>query len=464
MATKWLGPRRILLYGACFAGAFSLVIGLFISKHAWNLNKTVKLVENSWDRRNISHSDRSWLDKAYHALLAGHEEVGEYNDLYWEKRHRLDESGHFDRANLTQSDECRPEWATANAAYDKWGFVVYRTYYGDKDWNETLRFFNHSIRAHLEIEATTDGRECDPELVRDRAVIEVIENRELLEDATAEQVRALWRKRVKDGLVDAAPKMGGWKYGGWFKLNLDVEEAAKPNGMALNLCLVYDRAASAMVSIHQMGLPATGPRDPWEPFLAVVDGTWDPEEYMHVASWTEGYHGVYGVSLSLLMNTFHGAVYEREPERSAPYMSFGGARIDTSLPLWRQIVATVYSTIAVARPGRFPFEKRYLDMKYPFVREDSWWDVEEDKQPGVNNSETMVEGGYDASGKGGINTSPPFYAFCSNSDDAADCFQYGNFRLKKLSASQDAVKENTEKVGSGDDVDIEAPALNTQDA
>lgn len=451
---RWLTPKRILVYGAYFTGAFSLIVGLFVGKHAWHLHGTIKLIEKSWDRRNISHSDVSWVSKAYHAILAGHEEVGQYNDLYWDKRHQLQETGCFDRANLKQSDDCRPEWAETNAAYDKWGFVLYRTYYGDADWNETLQFFNHSIRSHLEVEATGEGQECDPELVRDRATLEVIEDRELLEDATIDQVRALWRKRVGEGLVDRTFKTGGWKYGGWFRVNLPGNEMKKPNGMALNLCMMYNHAASTVVALSQMGVPATGPRDPWEPFLVAVDGLWDPREYMYLTSWAEGYEGIYAVSLSLLMNSFHGAVYEREPERSAPHMSLGGAYIDRSLPLWRQLALSVFGTPAVARPGRFPFHNRYLEQKYPFVREDSWWAAQndtttekavEDPQRVVpDNSDAMLEGWHNA-------ISPPVvYTLCLESDDPADCFHLGNLHVRIPERALEAGEQEDKR---GDDAE-----------
>jgi hypothetical protein len=331
-------PRRFLVYSAYFAGVFSLIIGLFISKHAWNLNTTIRLIEKSWDLRGHDYGNASWMDKATHALLAGHEDVSEYNDLFWAKIAELNQAedgqGSFDRSNLSSCEPgYQPEWAVANGAYDKWGFVLYRTDYDEdaETWAATVRHLNHTIRTHLEIEATNDGRECDPELVRDRAVLEIIDDRENLDGATSETIRALWRKRVDDGLVEESFKMGGWQFG-WFRLNLskgndegktDDGERKTANGISLNLCLMYDWHARVMFHLATSGVPATGPRDPWEPFLVAIDGLWSPDRYMYLTSWADGYTGSYGVALSLLFNDFHQATYEREMERHAPYMFMG---------------------------------------------------------------------------------------------------------------------------------------------
>ncbi|TKA21862.1 hypothetical protein B0A50_08734 [Salinomyces thailandicus] len=434
---RWLTPRRILVYGAYLAGVFSILVGLFIGKHAWRLHATIKLIERSWDHRNISYENASWIDKAAHAITAGHEDVSQYNDLYWEKIRQLEEHGEFDRTNLTKREDCRPEWAEANESYEKWGFVLYRTHYGD-DWDEKLQTLNNSIRAHLEVEATEDGQECDPRLVRDRATLEIVDDRELLEDATPTQVRALWRKRVDDDLVDSAMKIGGWRYG-WFRMRLPGGQA--PNGIPLNMCLMYDFVADGLFMLQNNGVPATGPRDPWEPFLVVVDGLWDAEKYMYITSWAEGYQGTYGVALSLLMNSFHGAVYEREPERSAPYMSFGASYIDSCLPLWRQLLKGFYGRYAVARPGRFPFHDRYLDMKYPFVREDSHWGVQEqpDTEPAKAKQDHQDSTGTDRF------ESPVVYSLCLDSDDPADCFQMGNLRVRKPGHTSNAEEEDEER-------------------
>ncbi len=336
--SSWFTPRRFLVYSAYFIGVFSLIIGLIVSKHAWELHTTVRLIEKSWDLRGHDYRNASWIDKAAHALLAGHEDVSEYNDLFWAKFAELDEAedgqGSFDRSNLTSCEPgYEPEWAVANSAYAKWGFVLYRTDYDEdaETWAATVRHINQTIRTHLEIEATDDGHECDPELVRDRAVLEIIEDRENLDGATPETVRALWRKRVDDGLVDETFKMGGWQWG-WFRLNLnmgdnegknDDGERKTANGIALNLCLMYDWHTRVVFRLASSGLPATGPRDPWEPFLVAIDGLWSPDRYMYLTSWAHGYTGSYGVALSLLFNDFHKATYEREMERHAPYMFMG---------------------------------------------------------------------------------------------------------------------------------------------
>ena len=277
--------RRLFVYSAYFTGVFSLIIGLFISQQAWAIHKTVRLIEKSWDARGHNYSEYSWIDKATHALLAGHEDVSKYNDIFWAKYDELDMTdGIFVRANLkTCEPGYEPDWVTANAGYQKWGFVMYRTDYDEDDetWAKTVRHINHSIRAHLEIEATHDGAECDPELVRDRAVLEIIEDRETLNGADADTVRALWRKRVDDGLVDKSFKMGGWNWG-WYRVNLskgksrgqdegeskaeeeeENEEIPQANGLSLNLCLMYDWSARALMQLAQGGLPAGGPRDPW---------------------------------------------------------------------------------------------------------------------------------------------------------------------------------------------------------
>lgn len=330
---RWLTPRRFLVYSAYFVGVFSVIVGLFISKHVWNIHTTIRIIEKSWDVRGRDYRNSSWLDKAGHALFAGHEDVSEYNDLFWAKFHELDETengpGSFNRSNLTTCEHGYvPEWADANAGYDKWGFVLYRTDYeeDDEDWAETVQHMNHTIRTHLEIEATRDGSECDPDLVRDRAVLEIIEDRETLENAEFETIRALWRQRVDGNLVDSTTKMGGWRYGGWFRLNLRQADDAnykKPNGMALNLCLVYDMGTRFMMRLSSSGFAATGPRDPWEPFLLAIDGTWDPDTYMYLTTWAHEYTGSYGVALSVLFNNFHGRTFEREMERQAPYMFKG---------------------------------------------------------------------------------------------------------------------------------------------
>jgi hypothetical protein len=345
---SWFSPRRLLVYSAYFAGVFSLVIGLFISKHAWDIHTTVRLIEKSWDLRGHDYSNASWIDKATHALLAGHEDVSEYNDLFWAKYAELNEAkdgqGSFDRSNLTSCQPgYEPEWVDANGANAKWGFVLYRTDYDEdaETWAATVRHINHTIRTHLEIEATNDGHECDPGLVRDRAVIEIIEDRENLNGAASETVRALWRKRVDDGLVEESFKMGGWQFG-WFRLNLNKYDESKTddgerktaNGMALNLCLMYDWNARVAFQLATRGVPATGPRDPWEPFLVAIDGLWSPDRYMYLTSWAQGYTGSYGVALSLLFNDFHQETYEREMERHAPYMFEGElAMTQTILPI-----------------------------------------------------------------------------------------------------------------------------------
>lgn len=332
---SWFTPRRFLVYSAYFVGVFSLLIGLFISKHVWNIHTTVRLIEKSWDVRGHDYRNASWIDKAAHALFAGHEDVSEYNNLFWAKYAQLETvenaQGSFNRSNLTT---CKPgytpEWADANAGYDKWGFVLYRTDYDEDDetWTKRVQYMNHTIRTHLEVEATHDGSECDPELVRDRAVLEIIESRETLENASPETIRALWRERVDSGLVDNSGfKVGGWQYGGWLRVNLckgdDDTDCKKPNGMSLNLCLMYDSSSRIMMQLADSGLPATGPRDPWEPFLLAIDGTWSPGSYMYLTSWAHEYPGSYGVALSILYNDFHGKTFEREMERQAPYMFMG---------------------------------------------------------------------------------------------------------------------------------------------
>jgi hypothetical protein len=335
---RWFTPRRFLVYSAYIVGTFSLLIGVIISKHVWDIHATIRIIEKSWDVRGHDYRNASWLDKAAHALLAGHEDMSEYNDLFWAKFAELDpvENGQasFDRSNLTV---CKPgyapEWVDANARYEKWGFVLYRTDYDEDEevWAETVRHINQTIRTHLEIEATHDGNECDPDLVRDRAVLEIIEDRETLEGAGLETIRALWRERVDAGLVDSSFKMGGWQYG-WFRLNLgkhkddgqpDGADRKKANGLALNICLVYDFSTRAMMQLTANGLPATGPRDPWEPFLLALDGMWSPDNYMYLTTWAHGYQGFYGVALSILFNDFHGKTFEREMERHAPGMFMG---------------------------------------------------------------------------------------------------------------------------------------------
>lgn len=321
--------RRLFLYSAYFSGVFSIIISLFISKHAWSLHKTVRLIEKSWDIRGHNYSEYGWIDKASHAILAGHEDVSEYNDLFWAKYYELDESeeGVFKREKMGPCEPgYEPEWVNANAGYEQWGFVVYRTDY-DEDheaWAKTVRHINHTIRTHLELEATNEGKDCDPKHIRDRAVLQFIEDKLTLENAPIETVRTMWRQRVDDGLVEKGFKMGGWQYG-WFRLNLNSGETdfKRPTGLALNLCLVYDWHARVSMALASGGVPATGPRDPWEPFLMAVDGMWNTDKYMHLTSWAEEYTGTYGVALSLLLNDFHGKTFEREMERSAPRMFMG---------------------------------------------------------------------------------------------------------------------------------------------
>jgi len=343
---SWLTPRRLLVYGAYFWGAFSLILGLFISKHAWSIHKTVRLIEKSWDARGHNYSDWGWTDKALHAVFAGHEDTSDYDKLFWTKYKELNGTengeGSFDRSNLTTCKPgYEPEWVNANAGYEKWGFVLYRADYEDDDdtWAANLRHINYTIRAHLEIEATHDGAECDPSHVRDRAVLEVIEDRETLHNATVDTVRELWRKRVDDGLVDASMKIGGWNYG-WHRINLNrgkgepttwAKAGAMPNGLGLTVCLMYDANAQLMFSLYNSGLPATGPRDPWEPFLVAVDGMFSHERYMYLTSWAHEYHGSYGVALSILFNDFHGRVFLREMERQAPRLFMGKSNSDLKL-------------------------------------------------------------------------------------------------------------------------------------
>lgn len=330
----WFTPRRCLVYSAYFVGVFSFCIGLFISKQVWTIHTTIRLIEKSWDLRGTDYRNVTWMDKAAHALLAGHEDRSEYNDLFWAKYAELDTAenvqGSFNRSNLTT---CKPgyapEWVDANIGYDKWGFVLYRTDYDEDNetWAETVKHINHTIRAHLEIEATRDGVECDPDLVRDRAVLEIIEDRETLDFAEPEKIRSLWRERVDAGLVDSSFKIGTWNHG-WSRVNLKCDESvdkrcAKPNGMALNLCLVYDHNSRLMMWLAESGIPATGPRDPWEPFLLAIDGIWSNDTYMYRTSWAYGYPGSYGVALSILFNDFHGKTFDREMERQSPYMYNG---------------------------------------------------------------------------------------------------------------------------------------------
>jgi hypothetical protein len=336
---RWFTPRRCLVYSAYFVGVFSLIVGMFISRHVWDIHTTVRLIEKSWDARGYNYRNISWPSKAAHALFAGHEDASEYNDLFWAKYDEITtvENGHgsFNRSNLTTcEDGYAPKWADANAGYDKWGFVLYRTDYNDDDetWAEIVKYLNHTIRTHLEIEATHSGSDCDPDLVRDRAVLEIIEDRETLAGATIETIRTLWRKRVDDGLVDSTFKIGGWQYGGWLRVDLhkgagdsesDGKNRKKANGMALNLCLMYDSNTRFSMFLANQSFPATGPRDPWEPFLLAIDGLWSNGSYMYRTSWAHGYPGFYGVALSILFNDFHGKTFEREMERQAPYMFRG---------------------------------------------------------------------------------------------------------------------------------------------
>jgi hypothetical protein len=165
-----------------------------------------------------------------------------------------------------------------------------------------------------------------------------------LENASPETIRALWRERVDAGLVDSTFKMGGWRYGGWLRLNLnfpkgdddgesDGTSRKKANGMALNLCLMYDSSTRYMMYLAATSLPATGPRDPWEPFLLAIDGTWSNDSYMYLTSWAHEYPGSYGVALSILFNDFHGKTFEREMERQAPHMFMGELFKEANVPV-----------------------------------------------------------------------------------------------------------------------------------
>jgi hypothetical protein len=460
---SWFTPRRFLVYSAYFVGAFSTIVGLFVSRHVWEIHTTVRLIEKSWDVRGKDYRNVSWVGKASHALLAGHEDVSEYNDLFWAKYHELDTvenvPGSFNRSNLTTCEPgYAPEWADANAGYDKWGFVLYRTDYeeDEKTWAETVQHINHTIRAHLEIEATHHGSECDPDLIRDRAVLEIIEDRETLDGARFEAIQALWRERVDTGLVDSTFKTGGWNWG-WFRVNLNVcnrdddGECKKANGMALNLCLMYDSSTRFMMQLATNGLPAAGPRDPWEPFLLAIDGIWSPDKYMYKTTWAHEYRGSYGVALSILFNDFHGKIFEREMERQAPYMFMGelvkcandsvihanwcllwlgGPVMNPKAPWWHRVLTSMH---AVARPGHFPFEDRWQEMSYPFVREDSYWiDPAQPENIQVDGSVTTPQESSALDLTRLLKPSPfTYYTLCSDSDEnQKDCFQNGNYRVR----------------------------------
>ncbi|PVH96226.1 hypothetical protein DM02DRAFT_731343 [Periconia macrospinosa] len=437
---RWCTPRRFLVYSAYFVGAFSLILGVVISKHAWNIHTTIRLIEKSWDVRGHDYRNYSWVDKATHALLAGHEDVSAYNDLFWAKHAELEAEngqGLFNRSNLTACKSgYAPEWADANAGYSKWGFVLYRTNYDDDDetWAEVVQHMNFTIRTHLEIDATHDGSECDPDLVRDRAVLEIIEDRETLDNATPDTIRTLWRERVDAGLVDSITKMGGWDYGGWFRVYFSFTKGAA-NGMALNLCLMYDTLTRTMMQPFLNGFPATGPRDPWEPYLLAIDGTWSTDRYSYLTSWAHGYSGLYGVALSILFNDFHGKTFEREMERQAPKMFMGRHEADDTA-FWFE---KYFQDMPVARPGRFPFDNRWQERRYPFVREDSHWKIpvtpgsiqdESATTPGRSSDELNLKNFLEP-------TAPIWYHICSDSDeDQEGCFQMGNFRVRKPSQSK----------------------------
>ncbi|CAI6327401.1 unnamed protein product [Periconia digitata] len=475
---RWLTPRRVLVYSAYFTGAFSLLIGAFISRHLWDVHTTIRIMEKSWDVRGHDYGNLTWIDKAIQAVFAGHEDVSEYNDMFWAKFGELDkaEDGHgsFNRSNLTTCQRgYEPEWVDQNSRYEKWGFVLYRTDYEEDNvtWAESVKHINYTIRTHLEIDATHHGSDCDPDLVRDRAVLEIIEDREALEGASPHQIRALWRERVDAGLVDSTFKIGGWDYGGFFRINLpasddncesDGSKCKKANGMALNLCFMYDSGTRVMMQLVRNHLPATGPRDAWEPFLLAIDGLWNHERYMYRTSWAHMYPGVYGVALSILFNDFHGRTFEREMERQAPHMYMGGPLVDLTAPWWQRFFEGILSTMwAVARPGHFPFNDRWQEIEYPFVREDSHW-----KDPAKPEEDTpqVAENVTNSTEWSDFNLTewlkprdPLFYLPCLPSDENQEgCFQMGNFRVRKPRASN--TSRATDEAVPTSDVKQDAPA------
>lgn len=94
---------------------------------------------------------------------------------------------------------------------------------------------------------------------------------------------------------------------------------------------------------------------------------------------------------------------------------------------------------AVARPGRFPFNDRWQERDYPFVREDSFWkDPAKPESTQADQSKTTPQKSCDRKLKSLLKSNDyGYYVQCLDSDeDQSDCVQMGNYRLRRKSLSK----------------------------
>lgn len=112
----------------------------------------------------------------------------------------------------------------------------------------------------------------------------------------------------------------------------------------------------------------------------------------------------------------------------------------------------------VARPGQFPFHDRWQETHFPYVREDSFW-----KDPAKSESVQVDEAATTPQDLSGLDferfmesTLPVFYSHCSDADEnQKDCFQMGNFYLRKVSLSK--TSQRTEETVPTNELKQDAP-------
>ena len=104
-------------------------------------------------------------------------------------------------------------------------------------------------------------------------------------------------------------------------------------------------------------------------------------------------------------------------------------------------------THAVARPGVFPFDDRWQEMVYPFVREDSHWGLVDDSSKGHSEGHNCkpAEVGDDLAQYLLSEPPPPkIYLPCFDEDeDQEGCFQLGNLRMKEAKSPEPETSSDT---------------------
>lgn len=131
----------------------------------------------------------------------------------------------------------------------------------------------------------------------------------------------MFREHVGRNRNNASMVIGGWQYGGFFKIHdLDKER----DGTAINQALVLDSmsVSSLLDYAFHLGCKTADPETqteeaahecamappPIPPIVLALDASYDQDTFQLSTSWTEGWRGAHYVLLEELMIEFYEVV------------------------------------------------------------------------------------------------------------------------------------------------------------